>query len=310
MITLSNGHSFQFMAASGALAFDGRGWPWEWPLRWIGLIKPECFTIVGKSLTLKPRQGNLRWSNPFSCVRLLKNGTVNAIGLTNPGIDWWIKEVYLRLTKTNINFIVSIAGESLEEYVEMTIRLREAGPASFGAHAPLRVASVPKLSPAFLKGIEINASCPNSPSELHNNTQAVIETVRAVTAKTNLPLLLKLSCTHDYVAIAKALEGVVEAISINSVPWGTIYPNTKSPLANLGGGGVSGKLAQEKNWKMVSALAAQTKIPVIGPSVWEYEDIQKLFNLGARAVSFGAIFLRYPWRPTRFVERYLQESKN
>lgn len=33
MIELSNGHRFEFVAASGALAFDGRGWPWEWPLR-------------------------------------------------------------------------------------------------------------------------------------------------------------------------------------------------------------------------------------------------------------------------------------
>lgn len=94
MVTLSNGHSFEFMAASGALAFDGRGWPWEKPLRWIGLLKPDLFTIVVKSLTLKPRKGNLRLWKPFGCVRLIRKGTVNAVGLTNPGIDWWVREVY------------------------------------------------------------------------------------------------------------------------------------------------------------------------------------------------------------------------
>jgi hypothetical protein len=47
------------MVASGALAFDGKGWPWERPLVWLGLIKPELFTVVIKSLTRNPRRGNL-----------------------------------------------------------------------------------------------------------------------------------------------------------------------------------------------------------------------------------------------------------
>ncbi len=45
MITLSNGHCFEYMVASGALGFDGNGWPWERPLVALGLIKPELFTI-------------------------------------------------------------------------------------------------------------------------------------------------------------------------------------------------------------------------------------------------------------------------
>ena len=71
MLTLSNGHSFTFMAASGALAFDGEGWPWEQPLRCLGLLDPSLFTIVTKTLTRHPRKGNLRWYNPFRVVRPL-----------------------------------------------------------------------------------------------------------------------------------------------------------------------------------------------------------------------------------------------
>src|SRR3989338_3182405 len=94
MITLSSGHSFQFMAASGALAFDGRGWPWEWPLRWLGFLDPTLFTIVTKTLTRRPRPGNLRWSHPWSVVKPIGPlGIVNAIGLTNKGIEWWLKEI-------------------------------------------------------------------------------------------------------------------------------------------------------------------------------------------------------------------------
>lgn len=283
MITLSNNYSFEFMAASGALAFDGRGWPWEWPLRWMGLLKPELFTIVTKSLTLKPRCGNLRWWNPLRCVRLISGGAVNAVGLTNPGIDWWIKKVYPRVAKSGWNFVVSIAGENLQENLEMVIRLK-------GCTA--------------LRGLEINASCPNSPGELQQNAQAVIDTAKILKQKSPWPLILKLSCTHDYVVIAKALEGVVEAISINSVPWSVVFPVHRSPLEKFGGGAVSGKRVQEFTWKMVENLARETKIPVIGASVWNYGDIKKLFGLGAKATAFGSLFLRYPWRPTGFVKRW------
>jgi len=284
MIQLSNGHSFEFMAASGALGFDGQGWPWEQPLRLVGLFKPELFTVVVKSLTLKPRKGNLLWYNPLRCVRLISDGVVNAVGLTNPGIDWWIKEMYPRVVVGELNVVASIAGESLQENMEMALKLK----------------SCDKI-----KGLEINASCPNSPGELQSSNQAVIDTAQALKYVTKWPLIVKLSCVHDYVKIAKALEGTVEAISINSVPWTTMFEGKKSSLERFGGGAVSGKRAQAYTWKMVSELAQSTSIPVIGASVWEYQDIGKLFDMGAKAVAFGSIFLRYPWRPTHFVKRWL-----
>ncbi len=302
MITLSNGHSFEFVAASGALAFDGRGWPWEWPLRWVGLLKPGLFTIVTKSLTLEPRRGNLRWFAPFRCVRQLRGGAVNAVGLTNPGIDWWIKKVYPAVEKSGWNFVVSIAGESLQDYMEMTIRLKNlrAGSGTTGRDTT--------GCDSVIKAIEINASCPNSPGELQQNTQAVIDTAQALKYISPFPLILKLSCTHEYLKIAKALEGTVEAISINSVPWAQIFPDKKSPLARFGGGGVSGKMAQPQNWKMAAELAQNTKIPVIGASVWNYNDLTDLFGFGAKAIAFGSIFLSAPWRPTLFVQRWRREA--
>ena len=50
-------------------------------------------------------------------------------------------------------------------------------------------------------------------------------------------------------------------------------------------------------------LVKTTSIPVIGPSVWDFSDIEKLRKLGAKAVSFGSVFLKYPWRPTMFVHK-------
>lgn len=283
MIQLSNGHSFEFSVASGALAFDGRGWPWEWPLRWTGLIQPELFTVVAKSLTLHPRRGNLRWSHPWSCVRSLKNGSVNAIGLTNPGIDAWIEKIYPQIIKRPWSMVASIAGESLQENCEMAIKLRHC---------------------TALKALEINASCPNSPGELQSNAATVIDTCKVIRQSVALPIFVKLSVTQDYLKIAKALEGVVEAISLNSVPWSVVFPDRVSPLAQFGGGGVSGKLAQRFTWKMIEELSKQTSIPVIGASVWDFEDIEKLFQLGAKAIAFGSIFLSHPCRPTAYVKRW------
>ena len=79
MISLSNGHTFEYMIASGALGFDGKGWIWERPLVRLGLIKPELFTVVIKTLTRNPRPGNLRWWKPWTCVRLISGGSVNKI---------------------------------------------------------------------------------------------------------------------------------------------------------------------------------------------------------------------------------------
>lgn len=119
MIRLSNGHSFEYMVASGALAFDGKGWPWERPLVALGFIRPELFTVVIKTLTRHPRAGNLRWWRHWDCVRLIDSGSVNKIGLTNPGIEWWCEKVAPTLDFRKVPFIGSIFGE-VRELVEMT----------------------------------------------------------------------------------------------------------------------------------------------------------------------------------------------
>jgi dihydroorotate dehydrogenase len=281
MISLSNGHSFEYMVASGALAYDGRGWPWEWPLRWIGLLDPRRFTIVTKTLTKKPRSGNLRWFHPWSCVSILNEGVVNAIGLTNPGIDWWVKGVAPRISNNGYDLVCSITDDD----PEILCRMAEA------------------LDPFPLKALELNASCPNTSQEIHHNTDLIIQAAKKIRSATRHPLILKLSIHQDYVAIAKATEGIAEALSINSVPWKIAFPKQTSPLEKFGGGGVSGKAARDWTWKMVKDLSQGSITPVIGPGIWEFEDLDRLRQLGAKALSFGSIFMRYPWRPTDFVKR-------
>lgn len=290
MITLSNGHKFEYMVASGALGFDGKGWPWEWPLRWMGLIDPSLFTVVVKTVTYKPRKGNLRWYNPLGCIRFLPNilkpnGVVNSVGLANKGFGWWCEEKGVLVDRKKISLVVSILSDKIYELVEMARMMNDFD----------------------LVGLEINPSCPG---DLLENSQKIIDGCRAVKKVSRFPLILKLSVVHDIFKILPAIEGIVEAISINSLPWRIVFPHKESPLAHLGSGGISGKIAQPFTWKMVQRIVNETTIPVIGPSVWEFEDIERLRKIGAKAISFGSVFLRYPWRPTQFVRKDMKRNRN
>lgn len=293
MIRLSNGHSFEYMVASGALAFDGKGWPWERPLVAMGFVRPELFTVVIKTLTRQPRRGNLRWWKPWDCVRLIDGGSVNKVGLTNPGIEWWCREIGPTLDSKRYPLVGSIFGEEdeLEEMATM-------------------------LNGFDLVGLEVNVSCPNTGHAIETMA-TVVNAVKAIHAVSTHPIIVKISVDQDYLAISHRLRGVAEAISLNSVPWSTVFPGRRSPLWRLekkvggGGGGVSGKPAQRHNWEAVSILAQHGRgpLPVIGPGVMEFEDVRRLQRLGASAVSFGAIHLRTPWKPTTIVERCLDRGQ-
>ncbi len=292
MITLSNGHAFKYMVASGALAFDGKGWPWERPLVWLGLIKPELFTVVIKSLMRNPRPGNLRWWRPWTCVRLIPGGAVNKVGLTNPGVEWWCREVGPKLDFKKFPTAGSIFGDE-KELVEMAEMLNRFD----------------------LVALEVNVSCPNTGHAIEQ-AEMVVNSVKAVKRTSRHPVIVKVSADQDYLTITRGLVGIAEAISLNSVPWKTVFTNgEQTPLAKLekqvggGGGGVSGKPAQKHNWAAVEALAKQGSLPVIGPSVMEFEDMEKLRRLGAKAIGFGAIHLRTPWKPTSFIKKENTERK-
>lgn len=58
MIELSNGYKLDFLASSGALGYDGKGYWWEQPLRWIKLLDINKFTPITKTLTYAHREGN------------------------------------------------------------------------------------------------------------------------------------------------------------------------------------------------------------------------------------------------------------
>jgi dihydroorotate dehydrogenase len=284
MIALSNGVTLKYVAASGALWYDGLGWPWEWPLRWFGFLKPELFVTITKTLTRHPREGNLRWWKPFECVKFIPGGSVNKVGLTNPGIEWWCKRIAPNLNMWRIPLAVSIHGneQELVEMAKMVDRFR-------------------------LVAVEVNYSCPNTGHAMANANE-LVSSIKAVAQVSRHPIIAKLSVAQVYCVIAERLQGIAQAVTLNTVPWELAFPGERSPLSRLeervgsGGGGVSGIPAQPLNWKAVEEIAKfAPRLPVIAPGIMTLEDIDKTEKLGAKAWSFGACFLRTPWRPTRIV---------
>ena len=280
MIQFSNGHQFEYMTASGALGFEGKGYIWEQPLRCLGFLEPKLFTSVTKTLTLSATQGNLRWYNPLRAIRFINNGVVNAVGLSNPGVDWWCKKIGPSVNSSKIPLIVSIFGE------------------------PWELAKMAKLLNKFdLVGLEINASCPNTQTNILHDTAGIVAGCKAVKANSRFPLILKLSVSYKIPDIVNEVGDYIEAISINSVPWEIAFPNKKSPLRKFGSGGISGKAAQPFTWELIKKITSITQIPVIGTSIWDFENLQSVRGIGAKAISFGSVFTRYPWRPTQFVRK-------
>ncbi len=200
MIALSNGHNFEFQCASGALGFDGLGYFWEKPLRWLKVIDTTKFTVVAKTVTTNPRKGNLSMLHPWTCVRLLKHGTVNCVGLSNPGIERWADHYYPR---TPHNIAASIMTDSWEDAFAL---------GSF-------------LDPLNLMFVELNVSCPNTE---HKLSEKLYKTVKGFKAACHHPIIVKLSSdqTKDQALVEQLAMDEIEAIhAINTVPWNDIFPD-------------------------------------------------------------------------------------
>ncbi len=221
-------------------------------------------------------------------MRLLPDGgAVNKVGLYNPGIREWCWNIGPYLNYGKYPIMASIFG-STEELVFMTEMLNR----------------------FHLVGIEVNYSCPNTQDHPLSPAEQVIDAVKAVKKVSEHPVIVKISVDQDYLAISRGLVGIAEAISINSVPWKTAFPDGRRSLlwelekkVGGGGGGVSGRPAQVLNWKAVRELAEQGSLPVIAPSIMEFGDMERVRKCGAKAVSFGTIHLRTPLRPTQIVRK-------
>jgi dihydroorotate dehydrogenase (NAD+) catalytic subunit len=224
--------------------------------------------IVTKSVTLNPRPGN-----PPPRICETSAGMLNSIGLQNDGLKVFIEKQLPFLSKFDVPVIVNVAGETIDEYVEVSRALSRE----------------PKV-----RGIELNISCPNVKKggmTFGIDPKATKELIEEVRAATKLPLIAKLSPNvTDITVIAKAaVSAGADALSlINTVLGMAIDIKTKKPKLATVTGGLSGPAIKPIAIRMVWQVAQVVKVPIIGiGGIMTAEDAYEFLLAGASAVQIG-----------------------
>ncbi len=244
--------------------------------------------ICCKGTTLRPRAGN---APPR--VTETPGGMLNSIGLQNPGVDAVIDKYGPIWRGWKVPVIVNVAGESIEDYVEVARRLD----------------GVPGVA-----GIELNISCPNVGK---GGLQFAIDrdAARAVTAAvrraTELPLLVKLSPNvADVRPIAKAIEeaGADAITAINTLSGLAVAPDrTRAFLGNTYGG-LSGPAIKPVALRVVYEVAQVVSIPIVAiGGVTNLDDVLDFLACGAVAVQVGTAIFADPELPVRLGDQLRAE---
>ena len=227
--------------------------------------------IVTKSVMTKPRHGR-----PTPRMAETPSGMLNSIGLQGPGIDAFLAHDLPWLVEQKTRVIVSIAGETIEEYSTLARKLRSA---------------------SGISAVEVNISCPNVENRGlvfacdPDASRRVIDGVRK-TIGGELPIIAKLS--PDVTNLPEIAKGVVDAGAdalalINTVLGMVINLETMKP--HLGGktGGLSGPAIRPIAVRAIYQVhAALPHVPILGMGgVASGRDALELILAGASGISVG-----------------------
>ena len=227
--------------------------------------------VVTKSIMTKPRTGR-------TTPRMAEtpSGMLNSIGLQGPGIDIFLERDIPWLIEQQAKIIISIAGETVDEYGVLARRLRAL---------------------SGISAVEVNISCPNVENRgqvfaCHPDTAvAVIESVRRNIGG-ELPIIAKLSPdVTDIVEIASAVinAGVDGLALINTLLGMVIDTNSMRPKLAGKTGGLSGPAIRPVAVRAIYQVhQAFPNIPIVGMGgVASGRDAFELILAGASAVSVG-----------------------
>lgn len=199
-------------------------------------------------------------------------GMLNAIGLENPGSDWFLNETLPKLRKYDVPVIVNIYGHSPEEYGRVAAKLDVEGVAA----------------------VEINISCPNVKEGgiiFGTCPEAAAAVIKEVKKNTSKPVITKLSPNvTDITVMAKAAEEAgSDALSLINTLLGTkIDIEKQRPVLGNVTGGLSGPAVRPVAVRLVYQVAQVTKLPIIGMGgIMCAEDALEFFLAGASAVAVG-----------------------
>ncbi len=249
--------------------------------------------IIVKGITMMPREGN-----PYPRMAETASGMLNAVGLQNKGVDYFIKNIYPEIKNYDTNIIVNINGSTIEEYIQVAEKINE-------------LDKIP--------AIELNISCPNVKEggmafgTSYQSAKAVTEAVRKAYYKT---LIVKLSPNiTDITEIAKAVEGAgADSISlINTLLGMAINAETRKPVLSTITGGLSGPAVKPVALRMVWQVYNSVKIPVIGlGGIMNASDVIEFILAGASAIQVGTANFIDPQITVKIIdgiEEYLNKHK-
>ncbi|MEP6754616.1 MAG: dihydroorotate dehydrogenase [Chthonomonadales bacterium] len=263
------------MTASGTFGF-GAEWAEFFDLGNLG-------AIMVKAVTVKPRGGN-----PMPRMVETAGGTLNAIGLQNPGLDKFISEKMPYLRQYDTAIIVNIAADRMEDFNTLAETLD----------------GVPGIA-----ALEVNISCPNQECggiEFGVDPVLTEQVIASVRKRTKLPVIAKLSPNvTDISVIARAAEaGGADILSlINTFVGTSISTRTrKFRIANRTGG-LSGPCIKPLALYMVWKVAQATKLPIIGMGgIATPDDAVEFMLAGASAIATGTINFVNPMAAVEIVK--------
>ena len=224
--------------------------------------------IIVKGTTFHRREGN-----PYPRMAETPMGMLNAVGLQNKGVDYFISEIYPQIKDIRTNMIVNVSGSAIEDYVQTAEKINA-------------LDAIP--------AIELNISCPNVKQGgmafgvTASGASEVVKAVREVYKKT---LIVKLSPNvTDITEIARAVEGAgADSVSlINTLLGMAIDAEKRRPVLSTITGGMSGAAVKPIALRMVWQVSKAVKIPVIGlGGIMNWKDAVEFLLAGASAIQIG-----------------------
>ena len=224
--------------------------------------------IIVKGTTLYRREGN-----PYPRMAETPMGMLNAVGLQNKGVDYFIEQIYPQIKDIRTNMIVNVSGSAIEDYVQTAEKINE-------------LEAIP--------AIDLNISCPNVKQGgmafgvTAKGAGEVVKAVREVYKKT---LIVKLSPNvTDITEIARAAEasGADSVSLINTLLGMAIDAEKRVPLLSTVTGGMSGAAVKPIALRMVWQVSKAVNIPVIGlGGIMNWKDAVEFLLAGASAIQIG-----------------------
>lgn len=291
--------------ASGVRGFFGEGYAYHKVFCSFGLNFAGS-TFVAKTMTLEPRKGNIDlhgdgtlpwWRVMPKCivVKPIKGVVLNAVGLSNPGAEALFKQK--KWQKRDRPFFLSFMAvrEKKEDRLRELIEF-------------MRIFQLHIFEFSAAVGLQLNYSCPNVGVHIDDLIEEVCEGL-SMAGKLNIPVVPKFNALLPVSAAAKiAKHSSCDALCVsNTIPWGKLpekidwhdlFGATVSPLAQFGGGGLSGAplLPIVTEWVRDARTYGMRKPINASGGILRPHDVDALFSEGASSVSIGSIAMLRPWR--------------